>query len=1525
MIGQGSPHVSTTTSSLPAVGPHETQRLNFSTVMDERGGRLRAYLFDLVELDTDGSTGFTTGRRGPQPFRFYQAVSLLRVHEIKKHYRQLKSLEELADDVVSTCYDPGDGDGRIFGVYALGNVLEPRVGLMQMYGARGFGTTPEEAVRNAERDAQTLQSLLEGKFRQMVLKPLTVDEGQVFYDHLNRLGNVAVVQGIPVRRVPEGHTSSDFKTRYDAQQQYEQLEVIAAALANVPFQMMTWFDPLTFEEVTWMVSVTAQELSKWASEIKGSKSISLSAAIQSPLHPSAEYLETLGREIGGSRVASAEHAQQLADLRRLRQEQLATESNLQRHSEMDYSRNDHIVTDEAAVLHEEGTSHLEEAGREKLDRQSDLAWSSNIGRSVAESGVMRVSGTRAQAQRGYTAEGQRVSETEQAREDVHVESDAAFARQTHTEESIHEQQVGREHRDMVDRYAWGESYSGQESGALNGVRTAAGSSFDQQVATREGNTSFAASEQGLRFEDTASRRHDQTAGDGTQLTSYSEHSTETQLGERNFEGANTGTSRYNGVERVDVETGRTIHESTPDGQPNHTYQVEHDQGKGYQVSPQAFGIGFNGQSEGVNIRDDYEVRDTHLQHNSEGQITETTVGGGDIERTGQGWETYDASGERDVAGYGRQYQMHEGQQRVVSDGHSEVGHTQFGSGERSVSERMDTTVQRNWGSQEAYGDAWSRSYGGTRGAAGARTDSIDMSFARETHTGRVTDAGMVGTEQRMEDIARDMVRESETERGIERGWQTGIGEQELSTRQWTGVTNQSISETGHTVSRLQQLTNWQKTVDQAFTRDVASQRHSDLVSQAEGNAIENLGARENTAAESRAMGHEYSDASVDGQRQLLNLVDGFTQGSRLTSGFRMGSAPFMTASMGRSMQTYDAEKDLIVQLLGKQLERLKMGQDTGMFHTNWWIATYGDEDMEKVSRAVVSAMREENVVSPIQVRTFADPERQVDLIQHMRNMHPCPEREQVGLWQLGVTSELLTSNDLGAIVHPLRVDGHGGVSTTVEALPAGLRVPADMRGETCWGHVISPTTGRVTDNQFRVSGEMLMHLTCVGGSGSGKSNGAQVILSEIVNTLRVDEQGNQIPVQERQLPGDRWALRGGPKSARPQLGATVFDPGGDWRKLLNMVDPRDCSFYSLTNPHFRPLYINPLRIPSPYIRPARWAELVAKRWALSYATGATGYHAIKAAILALYRQHGVYDPKTGHVDLEASGNVRMHHLYDYLSAAREDKSQHRSKQDISVGVIDRILEKLEAFTPEMAGEEYMMYDAHEGTTVEVWMPENHLTILEGAFEDDNLKSFVIGLMAHACFLHARGRYEVHGNDTYAFAPHILVFEEAHEVMEAQEERSQSQSAVEAGSSLWNKMTDQGRKYGLHVWSVGQRLKALPEGFLSSSRITILMGLDDADDIKLAVTKVGKVTTGMSEDLPWMRLPQRLEVGWAVVKFSRMTDLKEMEPVLIKFHFPDVDTPSNDEINWLLSAAKYFVQATSAEEREAMLFGEPVLA
>ena len=71
------------------IGAHETRRLGFAPVLDEAGRHLRAYLFDLAERGEGG--------RHPQPLRFFHAVSFLRVHEVKKHYAQLQSLEELAE------------------------------------------------------------------------------------------------------------------------------------------------------------------------------------------------------------------------------------------------------------------------------------------------------------------------------------------------------------------------------------------------------------------------------------------------------------------------------------------------------------------------------------------------------------------------------------------------------------------------------------------------------------------------------------------------------------------------------------------------------------------------------------------------------------------------------------------------------------------------------------------------------------------------------------------------------------------------------------------------------------------------------------------------------------------------------------------------------------------------------------------------------------------------------------------------------------------------------------------------------------------------------------------------------------------------------------------------------------------------------------------------------------------------------------------------------------------------------------
>lgn len=1437
------------------------------------GRYVRAFAFDLAELDARG-----------RPFAFSQAVHLMRIHEVKKYFRQTKSLLELADDVASTCYDPGDGHHRRFVLYALANILEPeRLGLMQMIGVRGFGADIDRALARAERDALAMRGVMEGKYRQIRMAPLTIEESVVFYEHLKRCRSLGAVLGHPVPRMAAGHGDMNLRVRFNAQEMQEQLEIIAAACADIPFLVMTWVDPLRFEEITNWLARTAEELSKWKSEVQGTKSIHLAAIIPSLFRPTFDYVSDSGRRLDALRSARYDHLLRRSDLTHLYREAVAERHELEQGDHVEYESRDHTARNEDLTGHEDGHRDVQERGtsHEALDRTTHETWSTRRDVFAVETGTRRSMHTQALHQRGDVSEVQHLEEHEQVDEDVHAERRAEFTRDTNLTEQIHEHAQGQEHRSVRDEYSYRENYGGHETADFSGQRYTTG--------TRTGMVT-----------------HDEAAGRRTTGSTVELH---TESGARSRDG-----SQY---------------EVVTDG---HRWNEGYEEARGHRETAGTHRAqsGYDADHPDMSYTQETKVRGPHADAGIRIFGMELSRGGAELENetvTSRRAIRVEDQERREVFTRDQDTSSYEnfGGHTATSQ-HSEEEYRD-NSRETAVFGRVtNARVQ----SRDEYGDSYrgqegfsgheSRSVAGSRHGSGVRTDEIDMSFDRTQDVTRRTQAHLTGTEQRIEDVTRAIDRESTVNRGIERSWDLTQHDRAVENRAWTAAVQLHSQEAGVRDARVQESVQrqWESNVEQDYEHDFTRQTQADIRTQSEGESVTTLHRQGEMQAERAGSGREVTQGPTDARLQAQGVSALTTQGARILSGFGSAGMPYMSASVGKTMQTFDEYKRLVVTLLEKQLARLQAAQDTGLFHTHCWIGAYNDDDLTILGNAVVGALREESVVAPIMIRTF-DEERQKDLHQHLLCLHPCPEKETIGIMQMGVTSEMLTSNELGALTHPLRIDAHGGISTTVEAIPTTLRVPVHMKGETMWGWVVSPATGKVTKNQFRVSVDDLMHLICVGGSGSGKSNATQWILAEIMNRCRVDETGRQIPARVRQVGpyDDIPDLKG--DHGRPMLGATVFDPGGDWRRLALMVDPREVSFYSLTDPNFRPLYFNPLRIPSPYISPNRWAELVAKRWAIAYATGSTGFHAIKTAILHLYRERGVYVPQRGIIDIEASADLRMTDLYDTLSAMRDEKRGKRSKQDISVGVLDRILEKMYDFTPEVGGEVYEMYSAHPGTTVEVWMPENHLTILEGSFEDDNLKAFIIALMGNACFLHAKGRYKAHGHRTTAFAPHILVFEEAHEIMESDERRGgDAAGAVEKGTTIWNKIFDQGRKLGLHVWSNGQRLSPLPKGLLSSSRITIIMGIDDEDDIRPAVVKMAKVTSAFGEDVPWMRLFQRMPVGYGVVKFSRMPRWVDQEPVLLKFPEIKVEPPANAELDYILDMAPWLYAGDSQEAARVML-------
>jgi len=1341
---------------------HSVQVLKFEPVLDDAGRFVHFMQFVL----TDGKK------------EFYQAVGWLRVVLMRKFFRELRSLTELADDVVSTLYDPADGDRRIYGVYSISNIPDGP-GLMQMYGVRGLGKTPQEALARARRDLEALRGVLEGKFRQIQLQPLTVEDAALFYEHLKRCRSVGTVLGHPVRRIAAGHASMDSWTRLAAQEQQEQMEVVVVACASVPFQVLCWMDPLSFEEINRMLVLTAREFSKFASERHGQKAMSVNVLVPLPVANTMQYVSDTTRSFGVTHGAQMADGRVHNDLAHFRHEDSRSTRGLDQHDDLTYASQETGHRREGIYEHQTGTRDFERTEHvdEHLDQRGTLEWQSGISRRVNYSGhedsVFKLDDT----QHGRVGEQQHIDEHEVSR--THLDRTGVLR------ESIDESGSRHEHLGMgysfSERYSFGSRQTTTLSGGGASVQGSQSAYWDLQ---RTGGTQ---SRHGDETYSGDSSRHTDERGTQFALIDEAQEYTRAQGGLAGF-----GSEAYHG--QYGSTTGRV------------------------------------GESRDIS----------------------------DVTSSESGSRSYD-----------------------VSEQYSGFQSTRGAAGEvERTSQRFSQQV-----TQSVSGSGW-------RSGGGSYSADIDTSWSQ--HVDRTTHAHLVSDET--------ADRTSALDRGIQREWTAQTSDVFVGQRDFRGTLASDVSEQGRTDSHLVQDSSIDRHVTgtESWQQTTRTARDTRYEQEATGASQSDLRRTATDRVSTDTMGRDVTGGAVVNQAQTAFLAAGTQQASRIIQAFGTYAVPYITAGLSRSFQTFDAEKDLAARWLEKQVERLRKGLDTGVFQASAWIAAYNDDDLARVATAMVGALREEEVVVPVHTRVPRDSAQAEDWHRHLLALYPCWEPEPVGLWNGIATAQEMTSDELAAIVHPLRVDGHGGISTSVEAIPPEIRVPPRTGGEIPLGFVVSSSDGKVLDRSYRLPAERIMHTLCIGKTGSGKSNALQHMVAAAVNFIRVDAMGRRIPVPVRANGVLDLPVTG---QGYPLFGVTVFDPHGDWRRLAALVDPREVDFYSLYS-RFRPLHFNPLRIPSPYIEPDAWAEVVAQRWAIAYSTGSAGFNLIRRAIMMLYREAGVYDPDTHQVNIDASRHVRMNDLAQKIQDIRSGKVQDRGAKSVSIQVMDNVLDKLWVFTSEAGGMAYEMFSAHEGATIESWMPERRVVILEGGFKDPNLGTFIMQTLASACFLHAQGRFNAHGHRAGTFPPHILVFEEAHTIMESEHQEGEVAQAVSAGGgNIWSRLAREGRKFGLYVWASAQSLVELPDGIRDSARMLVVLNIDHEKDIREAVVKMGRVPTGMTADIDWLRFFQRLPVGWGVVRLSPSATEADAMPFLVAFpNLDHVPVPDDVQLDFILRTA-----------------------
>lgn len=1499
---------------------------------------------------------------------YWQAVRLWRVREVKKFFKQIASLEELSDDFVSALYDPA-GQRNVNALFSLSNVLVPRLGIFQLFGVRGFGETMEEALERTAASAAGMRTTFEGKFRQSIVEPMSTSDAVAWYCHLTRCSHVGVMLGHPVpRKMSTGGDLDGGLNRLSSLEAAEQMEVVAAACAEIPYTLNFFVDPLNFGEINAMLRDTLRELGKMRTESAATQSASVSMVLPALAVPQMSYQQATTRETMSGQDAARQHADTLADLTRFNTSAAHTDTSAHTTQAQVYRADEHYTDAEHRVTNQQGNEHVTEQARQhvatdQVSREDWMLHKQYAGTEqgvIADSKVTKTDTVGARVSDAHIAENTQSFEHRQvatssvghdaiAQSDLYKQAEQgvkasqyttgeAGARQTNFNEAgskatqytfaeqgfKNTQYTGAEAGSHNTQYTFGESgfkntqYTGAEAGSHNtqfnfaegGTQSGAGSSHQTTVFNTQQSTLGASSEAGHSsaqsgYSDASQRQVtlDQNGSANTHSQANTQTGTQTAqgaiAGEAGFgvKGANiSGQVGIPGVASVNVGASGGPHGDLSVSGSLTAQQQNQQQGRDTAESTSVHSqvdsaTALQGVKTDQTARSaDSAYADSHAQS---GVQSQNTTSGFNNSYANAGSGSRNENYQNAFAGsLNQNYQTggagwrNENYQNAFQ-GWLNQNYQTAGQGVRN--ENYQLAGQRN--EQYAQAAQGFRNEAFQSAVSGARNDAIDRSYAS----------------QRFDDIGVASSISSNTHRVTGEQYADSNIKAEQSLEQYSKAFAGDYVEAGSRLAHLQTDALIQSQAERAaqFQRSVAQSTSGEGVTGRDG-------AQQSQTEQTAAQGQTQSAASremVQGPAQSATDTTraSILQGTNrvIASGFSSGGSPSLVAGMGLSRVTYDEQKAAIARLLAAMADRLQRGQTGGMYQAHVYLGAESEGDLDALGRALVAALREDEVVQPVQIRGF-DPATTSRLHRHQLALTPWRLPDPVNPLEIDALGTIMTADELGALVHPLRIDGTGGISTTVEALPSGLATPANLRGEMWWGNVVSPTNGRKTGTHFRVDRDSLMHLTLVGGSGSGKSNSAMHILGEVFN-IREDASGRRIAVPTVQMGQMPIPHPQGSTAGRAAIGATVFDPTGEWRRMGRVIaNPDEFRFYSLTNPNYHPLRFNPLSVPSPFITPAAWAEMVAKRWALAYATGSTGYYAIKSAILRLYQDRGVIDPQTGATNWQASAAISIADLYAMLDETRSRKASSRSKADISVGVMDRILEKMSDYLRDSGSSAYFMFGQAGGCLADDFMAEHVCTVLEGRFEDDGMKVFIIGLLGAAAFAHAAGRWEAHGRDTKKTPQHILVFEESHEVMEGDEHKSEAAGAVEKGTSLFNKMFDQGRKYGLYVWGIGQRLKALPEGLLSSSRILICQSIDEADDIKLAVVKMGFLSTGMVEDVMWMKFLQSLEQGRGVVRFTRMppTDSGRkpdlMRPTLVQFPAVTVDVPSDAELEEILA-------------------------
>ena len=388
---------------------------------------------------------------------------------------------------------------------------------------------------------------------------------------------------------------------------------------------------------------------------------------------------------------------------------------------------------------------------------------------------------------------------------------------------------------------------------------------------------------------------------------------------------------------------------------------------------------------------------------------------------------------------------------------------------------------------------------------------------------------------------------------------------------------------------------------------------SDSVSQSQSQSFgQNTG-----RSESISNGNSYSSSNGTSK----GTSAGTTGATSLGTSSSMGLGPSIGYS--KSYQWMDQGVKDLLEIMEYQNERIKKAlRGEGAFYTYVYISCPSLDALSTAQALAKSTWQNEYAMTnPLQVLDITETEQKHLLYHFMAFSADVTKEDVYGVREYKYCTVLLPE-EFVAYTHLPRIS-EGGIFTIVQDIPK-FSVPSMLKGEIYMGTILNPErftfkNGYRTPYDYRIDESCLMHGYFTGASRSGKTVAAMRFIAEL-SKVRRSKTGKRLRI-------------------------VAMDPKQDWRTLARFVEPERFNFYSLGNLTFRPIKINPWKIPHG-VWPQLWIDGVIDIYCRAYGLLERGKQMIADVVFELYEEAGVFNacdkPDWKETTPELSKKVNFH-------------------------------------------------------------------------------------------------------------------------------------------------------------------------------------------------------------------------------------------------------------------------------------------